>query len=431
MDIPFFYLALIISAIMVLTSGYFFWQRRDRSLALLSLGGALYVLEFCLDMFYNILAQREVTPLVNIIDWSALIVAGFLIFWSTCSFLERPLPKWGIYGNLLGFALVVVNAFYYHPCLVLLLHLFEGIGLIGAGVLLLARRTSGGILERFTGAMLLLYGIIYSNVYYTVFYYGRPEYTTHTWKSPWAYLLDTIVGALMVVGFLFLHFQKYLNDEQHQNTLMRHASHELKTLAMTISNYSQSALDGIYPTGSLENSIQEINHEAKELEKQVRDLLYLSKLDADLPQNRQWESFELAELIIEKIKRYSLRRPDLLWEVDLLPLLVMGDRSQWGVVMENILDNQTRYAVTRIVVSLQKDCWTEAVLLRIWNDGIPIDPETRQKLFQEYQTGTGGEFGLGLVIVKKIVDRHQCRIRLENEAGGVAYYIEIKAGLIQ
>ena len=71
-----------------------------------------------------------------------------------------------------------------------------------------------------------------------------------------------------------------------------------------------------------------------------------------------------------------------------------GDREQWGVAIDNMLDNQIRYAVKRIVLPLDALAdTTEKVLLRIWNDGTSIETESNNSLFEPYQIGKDGEFG--------------------------------------
>lgn len=55
----------------------------------------------------------------------------------------------------------------------------------------------------------------------------------------------------------------------------------------------------------------------------------------------------------------------------------------------------------------------------------PIDPDIMESLFETYQTGKGGEFGLGLAIVKQIIELHRAMIRVNNEDGGVAFYIDL------
>ncbi|MDI5788331.1 HAMP domain-containing protein [Bacillus licheniformis] len=60
-----------------------------------------------------------------------------------------------------------------------------------------------------------------------------------------------------------------------------------ETPVMVIRGYTQSIKDGIYPKGDLENTIEVIEGEAENL-KEIKDLLYLTKLDYLLRQERQY-----------------------------------------------------------------------------------------------------------------------------------------------
>jgi two-component system sensor histidine kinase CssS len=64
-------------------------------------------------------------------------------------------------------------------------------------------------------------------------------------------------------------------------------------------------------------------------------------------------------------------------------------------------------------------------LLRVWNDGSPIDDEMKDKLFEPFHKGHKGEFGLGLSIVKRIADLHQTEVWAANEENGAAFYAKI------
>jgi len=67
-------------------------------------------------------------------------------------------------------------------------------------------------------------------------------------------------------------------------------------------------------------------------------------------------------------------------------IYITGDRELWGVAIENLLDNQLRYAVNRIVLSLAHQNVRELAVLRVWNDGPPSNPGS-WRLFEQYHTG--------------------------------------------
>ena len=220
-----------------------------------------------------------------------------------------------------------------------------------------------------------------------------------------------------------LRNQLILQDEMQQSFL-QDISHELKTPVMVIRSYSQAIRDGIYPKGDLNNSVQIIDEEAERLEKRIKNLLYLTKLDYLSNHEIAKEVFSLDRLINDVINRLAWDKANLDWDIKLCPIDISGDLEQWRIVIENLLDNQIRYAESKISILL-KPTDDNKVLLKFWNDGPNIEPKIMDSLFNKFNKGYKGEFGLGLVIVYKIVNLHGGKIWVRNEEKGVSFQIEI------
>ncbi|MEN6347966.1 MAG: HAMP domain-containing sensor histidine kinase [Syntrophomonas sp.] len=216
--------------------------------------------------------------------------------------------------------------------------------------------------------------------------------------------------------------QRLLRQDQAQQSYLQNISHSLKTPIMVIQSYSKAILDGIYPKGNLEASLLTINSEADRTNKLVQDLLMLNKIKYFSTRDIKVEPVPLAALVEEITGKLHSRRPDLHWETLLNDYSFPGDPDQWKIVLENLLDNATRYASNTIEISLQPDSG-QGWWLRIWNDGAALNDDYLEKIFEEYYTGQGGQSGLGLAIVRHIVELHDGRVWAANENGGVAFYI--------
>jgi two-component system, OmpR family, sensor histidine kinase CssS len=215
--------------------------------------------------------------------------------------------------------------------------------------------------------------------------------------------------------------ERLVRQDEAQQAFLQDVSHELKTPVMVIRSYAQSILDGIYPRGDLQGSVQVIDSEAERLEKRIRGLLYMTKLDYLETRRPEHRPFRLDELARDVWERLRWRRTDVRWEESLEPVTVTGDREQWGVLLENLLDNQTRYARERIFLSLRQEAGK--AVLRIGNDGPPIPEE--EALFKQFVKGEKGEFGLGLAIVQRIARLHRAHLRAANTDDGVCFTVEI------
>ncbi|WP_044895022.1 sensor histidine kinase [Bacillus alveayuensis] len=214
--------------------------------------------------------------------------------------------------------------------------------------------------------------------------------------------------------------QKLVQQDEAQKSVLQHISHELKTPVMVVRSYAESIEDGVFPKGNLEGSVSVIKQEAMRLEKRIKDLLYLTKLDYYATQEPKYERFHLNDLLAEVVERMQPNRPDLEFKMELSEMVITGDEEQWKIAFENIFDNQMRYAQTRIQVKASD------TVVRIWNDGPPIEEPLLRQVFQKFKTGQKGKFGLGLAIVQRVAELHKAKVWAENEQNGVAFYVQFK-----
>lgn len=220
--------------------------------------------------------------------------------------------------------------------------------------------------------------------------------------------------------------QHLVKKDEAQQTLLQNISHDLKTPVMVIRGYARSVNDGIFPKGDLSSTMDVIEDESEKLEKKIKDLLYLTKLDFLSTRKPRKSEFRLDTLIREEVERIKWAKSGLNWDLKLEEGKINGDSEQWEKLLENLLENSLRYANQVISISISKD--DSNLLLSIWNDGPPIDEDMMEQLFEPFQKGKKGEFGIGLSIVKRIADLHDAKVWAANEKNGAAFYLEIPVG---
>ncbi|WNR44115.1 HAMP domain-containing sensor histidine kinase [Paenibacillus roseipurpureus] len=214
--------------------------------------------------------------------------------------------------------------------------------------------------------------------------------------------------------------QRLVKQDRAQQFFLQHTSHELKTPVMVIRSYAQSIQDGVFPKGTLRASIDVIMKEGERLEKRIRDLLLLNKLNYFTAKEKPFLPFDVKPVLEDVIERLRYRRPELKWELDIHEHSLTGDHEQWKIALENMLDNQLRYAESCIRVSVKPAPHFE---IRMHNDGPLLDEASADSLFEPFRTGGKGQFGLGLAIVKQIMDHHGMNVRTANEEDGVSFTI--------
>lgn len=223
----------------------------------------------------------------------------------------------------------------------------------------------------------------------------------------------------------YLRSQLVRRDELEQSFLQK-ISHELKTPVMTIRSYARAIKDNIYPKGNLALTVTVIEEEACRLEKCIHDLLLLTKIDYLTSHQLSQELFDLDMLVRDVAGRFCCRRREVNWILELSAAKIKGNPEHWRVVLENLFDNQVRYAHNKIVVCLkQEESDKNVAHLHIWNDGPAIEPELISFLFNKFKKGYKGEFGLGLAIAQRIVSLYNSKIWVKNEDEGVTFFLEI------
>lgn len=135
----------------------------------------------------------------------------------------------------------------------------------------------------------------------------------------------------------------------------------------------------------------------------------------------------MSELICEVVERLRWSRTEIQWDIRDDKVTIDGDKEQWTKVIENILENQIRYAESSISIFVHRKIreGIDIVECRIANDGPPIEENVLSTIFEPFEKGSKGEFGIGLSIVKRIVTMHNATISVQNLDKGVSFTIRI------
>ena len=208
-------------------------------------------------------------------------------------------------------------------------------------------------------------------------------------------------------------------DKQNKikEEMIHNISHDLKTPIALIKSYSQSVKDDVYPYGDKNSSMDVIIENAERLDSKVRSLLYLNRLDFISGENTDSE-VDMKELIEHITSQLYGMHPDIEIVTNLGYVSFKGDEECWRICIENIIENAYRYVKSKIKIDLKTD------YLEIYNDGEPIDSDNIEALFQPYEKGTKGQFGLGLSIVRKTCTMYGYKVKAVNHDVGVSFIIE-------
>lgn len=202
------------------------------------------------------------------------------------------------------------------------------------------------------------------------------------------------------------------NDKTKQE-MFQNLSHDFKTPITVIKSYAEAIEDGIATIEDAKIIIEQTN----KLEQKVNRLLEYNKLEY-IDTTKPLKEISMKRVIYKVLADYRilLKEYDLIVDVD--DSIFMGFEENYITIVSNIIDNAIRYVKTKIIITLNNE------KLTIYNDGDPIDEKYVQNLFKPYEKGSEGQFGLGMSIVQKTVNRFGYRLLVENIDDGVKFTIE-------
>ena len=210
------------------------------------------------------------------------------------------------------------------------------------------------------------------------------------------------------------------------------ASHELKTPITIIKGQLQGMLYQVGRYKDRETYLAQSLEVTDTLEKMVQELLAISRLDTPGYTCKKCR-LNLNKLIVDRITAFEdlFMQRDLTVEQFISPeIYILGDMQLLQKVLDNLLGNAAAYseAGNNIIVNLWKEA--DNVGLTIENTGAHIPDEDIPKLFEAFyrvdqsrNRQTGGT-GLGLYIVKTILDLHSAKIKIANTIQGVIVYVQ-------
>jgi signal transduction histidine kinase len=212
-----------------------------------------------------------------------------------------------------------------------------------------------------------------------------------------------------------------------QRRFVADASHELRSPLATIHANVDLLSSATLPDNSA-RPVERIHTESTRMARLVDDLLLLARYDDHALRLRR-QDVDLDDLLYAERERVAIEHPRLHLDSTISPVRISGDADHLHRVLRNLVDNATRHAEHRIILSL--DAAGGQARLRIGNDGPPIPPEDRSKIFDRFmrlddsRSRAGGGAGLGLPIARDIVMAHGGTLTVEDTTVGAVLCIQL------
>nr|WP_256354220.1 MULTISPECIES: ATP-binding protein [unclassified Variovorax] len=201
-------------------------------------------------------------------------------------------------------------------------------------------------------------------------------------------------------------------------SLLANASHELRSPLTRI----RMGLELGAANGAAK---EEISRNIAELDQLIDEILLASRLDAHEADIGTVESVDLTGLAAEECARVGAEL-DLADGTSSNSLNVPGVPRLLRRAVRNLLENARRYGAGEISVELKTDARNAEV--RVGDRGPGVPAALRERIFEPFYRLPGasernGGVGLGLALVKSIVERHGGSVRCESRVGGGASFV--------
>jgi signal transduction histidine kinase len=245
----------------------------------------------------------------------------------------------------------------------------------------------------------------------------RPEKKTMILSEGAVFLLIFISGAYYLQKTI--KKERKLHDQQ-KNFLLS-VTHELKSPLASIKLYIQTILkrelDRVKIEAFLKNSLKDIER----LDDLVENMLIATRIESrsySFPK----EHFDLSELVskvAERLQIHTCSTQTIKCNVE-PGIYLTGDKFALTLAVSNLIENAVKYSppCEEIVVELQRE--SNFIRFSVADRGIGISDEEKLRIFDKfYRVGsedtrkTKGT-GLGLYIVKQVLDNHQAHIKVKN-----------------
>jgi two-component system, OmpR family, sensor kinase len=216
--------------------------------------------------------------------------------------------------------------------------------------------------------------------------------------------------------------------EERLRRFVADASHELRTPVTSIRGYAELFRRGASERpADLANAMRRIEQEGERIGELVEELLLLARLDQGLPLER--EPVDVAAVVEAAVDAARAAHPERRIDVECeRSLVVLGAESRLRQVVDNLLTNACVHTPAATPIHVRLAAEDARVVLEVADQGPGVPAEEADRIFERFhridrsRTRSQGGAGLGLAIVRSVVDAHGGAVGYRPHPGGGAVF---------
>lgn len=215
-------------------------------------------------------------------------------------------------------------------------------------------------------------------------------------------------------------------DEEAQRSFVANVSHELKTPMTTIGGFIDGILDGTIPPEQQKSYLMIVSNEIRRLSRTVVSMLNLSKIEAgevSIAPVRYDVGKQIFDTLLSFEKQINDKNINVEGFEDMGSVTINADKDLIQQVIYNLVDNAVKFTPENGVISISAKNEEEKTVVSIKNTGSGVSDEEISRIFERfYKVDKSRSYdvkgvGLGLYIVKTIVNMHNGEITARSENG--------------
>jgi signal transduction histidine kinase len=245
---------------------------------------------------------------------------------------------------------------------------------------------------------------------------------------------DEIAGVANALNVMATQLEAARGSER---AFLLSVSHDLRTPLTSIRGYAEAladgTLDGEDPTAR-RRAADVIMSEARRLERLVRDLLDLSRLDSH-QFSLHPRAVDAGAVVRDAVEAFRPQAGDLgiALTTEAAAISADLDPERLGQIVANLVENALKYARTAVAVSVTEG--TDSIAVTVADDGPGIPPAVGDQVFERLFTGRDGPgrpigTGLGLAIVRELSATMGGSARVEPDGTGGRFVITVRRGAV-
>lgn len=245
-------------------------------------------------------------------------------------------------------------------------------------------------------------------------------------RTSTAILIMLVIILAIGIAFLYLNIRREIHLAQAKSEFVSNVSHEIRTPLSLISMYAETLEMNRVSEEKKKEYHSVIAKETARLSRTVNRILNFSQIQAN-KKTYEAKPIQLNDLVAGVLQSYHFHLKDKGFECEFKKddnvKIIFGDQESIIEAFINLVDNAIKYSQDKKQLTIRTGGDDRYSFIEVKDEGIGIKKKYQQEIFDQFFRAPTGDIhntkgsGLGLTLVKKTMDAHRGKIKVESVPG--------------